>query len=150
MEPPRPGTEDVMNDHVDDVHQRPVVVGYDVLALEAPHAFREDVRQVLHVPDPGVLQHLHHVVVHEIVPERVEVDCEGRRGGDGGGEKRVFSWSGEPHCAISIRAPFFISATHSSSRFWTAAVVSSFSIRGRASSNVIGREGPLRVAYFFS
>jgi hypothetical protein len=74
METPGAEAEDVVARQIHDVHHGTVVARY--LSLEFPHAPREHLGDVSHVPDPAILEHLKVVVHDETVEEGVEINYE--------------------------------------------------------------------------
>jgi hypothetical protein len=75
-------SEDMIVEHVYDVHQRTVIIGNKRHCLELPYTFRENVLKMLYVSDPGVIQYLGVIVIYKTVEKGVEIYGKGDKGDD--------------------------------------------------------------------
>ena len=81
--------ENMVINHVNEMHERSVVIGSRRLLLETPDTLREYIRKVFKVSYPAILQHLCHIVVHEAVEQGVKIHGKGNKGDNGTREKKA-------------------------------------------------------------
>jgi len=88
MKTPGCKPENVIIEHIDGMHQRPVVIGgKTVFRLKTPYAVQEYIRQVPHISYPLVIDYLLDVVVNKFIIKSVEIDCESNNQNYDNGEK---------------------------------------------------------------
>lgn len=70
-------TEESINEHVENVHQWPVIVGG--LSSKSPDAFSEHGDDIVKASDPRILYHLGDIIVDEAVPEGTHVKSDSKK-----------------------------------------------------------------------
>jgi hypothetical protein len=73
METPGFQAEDMIIEHVDDVHQGPIVVRGNYPWFEIPDTRREYRRYVSDIPDPRIVHYLEYIVIYKSAGKCVEV-----------------------------------------------------------------------------
>jgi hypothetical protein len=79
MKPPGFQAEEMIIEHIDDVHEGPIVVRDDGSCLETPDTFGKYRRYAVNVPDPWIFHYLAHVVVYKIAEKGVEIYGEAHK-----------------------------------------------------------------------
>jgi hypothetical protein len=69
--------EDMIIEHINNVHQGPVVVRSTQPWLETPDTLGKYRRYVLYVPDPGIVHYLFLIVIYKIAGKGIEINGEG-------------------------------------------------------------------------
>ena len=77
MEAPGCETEDIIAQHVTDVHEWPVIVGANF--LKCPDIGGKYLRDEPHLPDPGILHHLGNIVIDKSITKGVARDRAGHQ-----------------------------------------------------------------------
>ena len=86
MKTPWPQPKNMIIEHVNDMHKRPVVIGGSA-RLEAPYVLCKDIVQISNISHPGVIHHLYNIVIDKTIRNGVVIDAEGNQTYDGNREK---------------------------------------------------------------
>ncbi len=73
MEPPGRKTEEMIIEHIDEMHDRPVVVG-GAFSIKLPDVGQKEFGEKTDVPDPEIFYDLGVIVIYETVREGGEID----------------------------------------------------------------------------
>ena len=76
MKSPWLKSEEMIIQHIDDMHHRPVVIGGGRVFLKLPDAFGKDLRDVFAAFNPVIPQDLAFIVIDKIIQQRVGKNCK--------------------------------------------------------------------------